>query len=369
MPLKTAGSLPAYMKKRSKKEQERWMGIWNQTFRELGSETDAYNAANKAVNLSREEMREAPVTCVLSSIFPDVDAAGVYQVQVIRSGFTLRNFQGLDYDIEIANCDLADAVRNFRSSSLKPFLDYNHAITRKDVKPGDQEAIGWMRDLWIETLDGVRLEPKEAESSKEKVLVLRAEYEITDAVAAEKIKDKKYAFYSPTWYPIYLNEETGEYQGMTVVGGAATNRPYINGMEGFVAIAQAGIGPIELATLLPHASLCVVAPVGIEAPEAVKALDSMGYKIDSMDYGTYRIRTVDEQDMVKKLEALTAAGFTVTSFYQGYIENQKRDGKETSGSEVVSGSEAAAPGIGKYPLEAERIERPTLERDLPHADN
>lgn len=237
MPLMTAGTLPAYVKKRSKKEQERWISIFNQAFTSDGNEAEAFKAANGALNLA-DAVGHDPIQCFVSDVFPDADAKGLYTVQVMRTGLW-KDFQGKGYDEDITNADLAEAVRNFRNCSLKPFLDYNHAITRKDVKPGDQIAIGWMRDMWIETLEGKRLEPQEAEESTEKVLVLKAEYEVTDAAAHEKIKSKQYALFSPTWHPVYKNEETGKLQGMTIIGGAATNIPYFNGMQGFVQVSAA----------------------------------------------------------------------------------------------------------------------------------
>jgi hypothetical protein len=360
MPLMSAGSLPAYVKKRNKKDQERWASIWNETFRTVGSEAEAYRAANGALNLAVADRKFAPVTCVASDVFPDADAKGLYTVQVMRTGLW-KDFQGKGYDMQIANADLADAVRNFRNSSLKPFLDYNHAITRDDVPTGEQVAIGWMRDMWVETLDGTKLEPDQAEKSEEKVLVLRATYEVTDEDANAKIAAKQYALFSPTWYPIYENEETGEYQGLTIIGGAATNIPFFNGMDGFTALAASRDGLHQLAKMLPKASLSVVAPAGMEVTAAVQTLDGMGYKIDSMDYGSYRLRCDDEGDMGERFAALEKAGFAVTQFYQGYIESQKRDVKEPTAGDGSKTEQAEATGI----FELTRVEagaQPGLER-------
>jgi len=321
MPFASLDQIPPYVKVRSRKEQHQWMAIWNSVFRKTGSEKQAYMAANGAVNLSRDEIHgEPPITCFASCVFPDWEAAGSYEVQVMRTGLWKDH---PEYgDILITNGDLAEAVRNFRSSSLKPFLDYNHAITARDVKPGDQEAIGWMANMWIENLDGETLEPAQAEEAKDGVLVLKAQYEV-NAEANEKIREKKYALFSPTWYRIYQNEETGEYQGMTVIGGAATNVPYFNGMQGFIAIANSRVEARAMQNMLPQAMLNVTPPEDMEFPDAVKALVGLGYDIveyceDDDGEDVYRIRSTESEDMVSRAAALEAAGFDVEYFCQGY---------------------------------------------------
>jgi hypothetical protein len=326
--------VPGYVKKRSKKDRQRWMAIWNKVFREGGSESDAFKAANGALNLSAADARGKPIVCVSSSVFPDWDAAGVYQVQVLRTGkWPDHPTRG---DLVVTNEDLADAVRNFRGSSLKPFLDYNHAITDRDVKPGDQDAIGWMRDMWIEDLEGNKLEPDDAESSKEKVLVLKAEYEV-NAEANEKIKEKKYALYSPTWYPAgtFMNSETGEYQGLTVVGGAATNIPYIDGMEGFIAIAAEQKHAVIMAEMMRLAQLNVAVPHGVSVEESVAAFKAMG--LTSKWVGEYEacLKVPDDADIVKVMGDLSGAGYRVTYFSQDPVEYAKRIGKKAAEAEVT----------------------------------
>lgn len=234
---KSIDELPEFVRaKLDRKDQKKYAGIANETFRKTGKHFAASSAANKAFGLDSESVQAPPIINFASSVFPEWDAAGVYKVQILATG-TWPNHP-LYGDIVLENDDLAEAVRNFRGTPLKVFLDYNHAITDRSAAPGDKDAIGWMADMWIEDLEGNVIEPDAAERSQEKVLLLFGKYEV-NAEANEKIKDKKYAFYSPTWYPsgAYFNEETGEYQTCTVVGGAATNRPYINGMKGFVAMA------------------------------------------------------------------------------------------------------------------------------------
>jgi phage I-like protein len=312
-------------------------------FRKTGSETEAFKQAYGAIKMDASgSQTSTPITCFASSVFPDWDAAAVYQVQIMRSGLWRDH---PEYgDIAISNADLATAVRNFRSSSLKPFLDYNHAISDREVKPGDKEAIGWMSDMWIETLDGTRLEPADAEKSKERVLVLKAEYEV-NADANEQIKQKKYAFFSPTWYSEYQNSETGELQGLTIIGGAATNIPFFTGMQGFVALVADRSQVKAMQDMLPKASMCVVSPADMEAADAVASLNAMGYKVDSFcpdQWGNdeFSIRSVDGGDMASMIGALEDAGFEVESFYQGYVESSKKIVDEV----VMKVEEAAKQG-------------------------
>lgn len=321
MPYSSIDALPPYVKKKTKKDQQRWMAIWNHTFQETGKESAAYKKANGALNLSAADMND-PIEWLTSCVFPDWEPAGVYSVQVLRSGVWPGHPKYGDITVE--NSDLADAVRNFRGSSRKPFLDYNHGIT-SGTTPEDQEAIGWMREMWIETLNGDRLEPDEAEKSAETVLILMAEYEVNED-ANERIKTKAYAFFSPTWLRTYVNEETGEVQGVTVLGGAATNIPFLNGMKGFVAIANSQAEARTMADMLPKASLCVVTEGDAPMSEVVKTLESLGYTINSAypaPYGDgmqYQVTAGDSGDMEQRFKALEDAGFEVTSFYQGYTE-------------------------------------------------
>lgn len=383
--------LPAYVKRKPDKEQLRWMGIWNKTFRDTASEADAYKTANGALNLSREDVNMEPITCFVSCVFPDWEASGKYQVQLMRTG--LWKDHPSYGDILIENADLADGVRNYRNSSLKPFLDYGHAITKKDpnIRPADRVACGWMADMWIETLDGTRLEPDEAEKSEERVLVLKGIYEVNEE-ANVKFQKKEFALFSPTWYPIYQNEETGELQGMTVIGGAATNTPHFNGMQGFVAIANSREEARAMSEMLPKASLTVNAPETMSVVDAVGALDGLGFKVDSMDYGTYRIRTVDSGDMTATMKGLEDSGFTVTCFYQGWVENEsviekaetapakkaakKRDAKSSKATatkgatddgttqQAEAEAEVQKPS-GKFEIECGRaLDRPQVERVL-----
>jgi hypothetical protein len=270
MPLfQDIATLPRYVKRRSKEEQERWMSIWNDTFTAENSENAAYRAANGALSLSvpwesfrshAEETRTFPlVKCFVSDVFPDWDAAGIYQVQVMRTGLWKDH---PEYgDILITKDDLVDAVRNYRDFPRKLFLDDDHGITDPSGSANPGKSFGWVRDLWIETHSGERLEPEAVKESKATGFVLRAEYEVNEHGNAW-LKDKTKALYSPTFAPVYYNKETGEIQGMTLLGGAMTNTPYFDGMDGFTAVAATDPVAKALRTKIgPHSANTVTTTV------------------------------------------------------------------------------------------------------------
>lgn len=319
MPFSDIGELPYFVRKnRTKSEQRKWLSIFNETLKDTGSETAAFKAANGALNLSAEESREEAITCFASDVFKDAEASGLYKVQALRTGLWKEHPK---YgDILIDNEDLAEAVRNFRNSSRKVFLDYNHGITSAPASDVEgNKAIGFARDMYIETLSGERLEPEEAEKSKEKVLCLFIEYEILDEEDNENLRKKKYALYSPTFFRVFRNEETGEWQGCTIVGGAATNIPYFNGMEGFVALTRALAGQAEeFSKMFPRAYVSLYKPQGMKLSDAVAKLDAMGFEVVSTNFENVSAYCREEQaDLYKKLEELEATGFDVNSFSQG----------------------------------------------------
>lgn len=329
MPYKDKSQLPSYVKRRNDKDQERWMTLWNDAFRKTGSETDAFHAANNALSLSvrrpswaslraaaERDRTFVPVECFVSSVFPDWDASGIYKVQYVRTGIWREHYE---YgDIVITNEDLAESLRNYRHASRRPFLDDDHGITNPEMSEHPGVAFGWMKDYWVETLDGHRFEnPEEVAKSQELVLIAFAEYEVGEE-ANEWIKTKKKPLFSPTFHPFYKNKETGETQGMTVLGGAMTAIPYFDGMEQFVAVAASDGAVIRRMTAMyPNASLQVSMPGNMTHSTAAERLKRIGFEITSIEYWTLWIHATDGGDLSKRLGELEDAGFTVVCFYQG----------------------------------------------------
>lgn len=335
----TKSNLPAYVKRKSESDQERWLSIWNDVFRETGSETDAFKAANGALSLKvfgptfggvpspqwlslraeANDRRYMIAEFFVSSVFPDWDASGVYRVQYVRTGLWREHAQ---YgDIVITAADLAEAMRNYRNASRKPFLDDDHGITNPELSNNPGVAFGWMRDFWVEDLNGKRYDTAdEIESATERVLIAFAEFEVNEQ-ANEWIKNKQKPLFSPTFYPWYQNKETGKLQGMTILGGAMTAIPYFDGMEHFVTVAASGLSVARTLTeMYPMASMQLAVPNGMSMSDAVERLRKLGYEVRQIEYWTVWVSATEGGNLSDKLGELEAAGFSVSCFYQGVMQ-------------------------------------------------
>lgn len=341
----TKSNLPAFVKRKSESDQDRWLSIWNDVFRDTGSETDAFKAANGALSLNigrrgsglfdlrhvakpswmslrdvgEYQHRFVVAEFFVSSVFPDWDAAGVYKVQYIRTGLWREH---AEYgDIVITAADLAEAMRNYRNASRRPFLDDDHGITNPELSNNPGVAYGWMRDFWVEDLNGKRYDTAdEIESATEHVLIAFAEFEVNEQGNAW-IKNKEKPLFSPTFFPWYQNKETGKLQGMTILGGAMTAIPYFDGMEHFVTVAASGLSVARTLTeMYPMASLQVAIPTGMSMSTAVERLVGLGYDIRQIEFWTVWINAASGGNLSDKLEELESAGFTVSCFYNGVMQ-------------------------------------------------
>lgn len=152
--------------------------------------------------------------------FPETFEGQKARVQVFRTGSWVHPTYG---DLEITKEDLTKAVDNFMNTDRALVVDYDHG-TDVGVTPEDRKAAGWIRELEIKELaDG------EAE--------LWALFDATDK-AYEYIKNGEYRLFSPTWNPNFENKESGKPQGMTLLRGALTNSPFIDGMHPAVAMNE-----------------------------------------------------------------------------------------------------------------------------------
>lgn len=120
-------------------------------------------------------------------------------------------------EVPITRDDLARMFANFKSGAhpIKPVqlpIDYEHLSTKKDRKPGDGEAAGWFEDLDLRS-DGLEL------------------WGLVEWVgdAKEKIKAKKYRYFSPTFHPNWVGLNSSKELGPTLIGGALTNYPTLPG--------------------------------------------------------------------------------------------------------------------------------------------
>lgn len=121
-------------------------------------------------------------------------------IQIARTGKFLGGKLVLDKEY------LASLKKNFDAGvrGIDIYADFNHE------KHG---ASAWYRELELRE-DGTRLFGKMAWTPKGKAAV----------------EDKDFRYFSPSIDPNYLNEETGERFGPTLIGGGLTNQPVIKGM-------------------------------------------------------------------------------------------------------------------------------------------
>lgn len=329
MPYSSWKDAPPHVKKRGKQAAERWVAAWNGAFEKYNDEQKAFAIANSVIAARVPE--GATWSAQASDVFADWDPAGKYSVEYIRSGYW-EDFNGQG-EVFVTNADLADAVEAFDSwkamegwatDKRRPFLDYNHGITRPKMSHRPNEAAGWMVDAWIEDMDGKRVTVADART-REDVLRIRAVYEVT-ADANEDIKQKRFGLFSPTFVPSGVNEATGEAWKFQIVGGALTNIPFFEGLEAFSPMMASGRAAraFALGATTARADSCLT----IRCP-------------------------VEISDLESKLAALEKLGFEIESFYQGprpYAMAQRGSATEEKSAEA-GGGKADSEGSGIYEIE------------------
>lgn len=114
--------------------------------------------------------------------------------------------------------DLGRIKRGFDRSKRALVLDYDHG-TDTGTTPEERKAAGWIESLDVEgdtLVATVRLTPQ----------------------AERYVRNGEYRLFSPTWTPHFKDKETGEDRGITLLRGALTNSPYIDGMMPCVALSE-----------------------------------------------------------------------------------------------------------------------------------
>jgi phage I-like protein len=107
-------------------------------------------------------------------------------------------------------------------------VDYNHSMDI-NASPNEQKAAGYLKDLKLE-LDG----------DIERVFAF---IEFTPK-AAEGIRNKEWAWFSISEVSNFTDQKTGKDVGNTLLGGALTNRPFVNDLM-----------PIQLSDLRPSKAM------------------------------------------------------------------------------------------------------------------
>lgn len=147
--------------------------------------------------------------------FPDTFEGKPARLQVFKVGKWKHPSYG---DIEVSAEDLETIVKNFEATGRAVVLDYDHGTDTSETPEG-RKAAGWLRNL---SVDGESL---------------WGDFDLTEE-AHEYVTNGEYRFFSPTWVSSFANKETGEDQGVTLLRGALTNNPFIDGMHPAVALSE-----------------------------------------------------------------------------------------------------------------------------------
>lgn len=150
-------------------------------------------------------------------VFPDAFEGQKVRVQVFKVG----EWQHPSYGpITVTREDIERMVSNFNATDRALVVDYDHG-TDMGMTPEQSKAAGWIRELVVED-DGN---------------TLWAVFDATED-GAEYVRKGEYRFFSPTFVPEFTNKETGEPQGFTLLRGALTNNPFIDGMHPAVPLSE-----------------------------------------------------------------------------------------------------------------------------------
>ena len=135
------------------------------------------------------------------------------EIQILRTGTFHHPFYG---KFTITDDTLQHMVANYGTvrpkSPTQMVVDFEHLSTGDVVDPMQGRAAGWF--VSVRTEEGK----------------LFATVSWTDE-AAEAIKEKKFQFISPEFSLNYIDKESGEDVGPTILSAALTNRPFLEGME------------------------------------------------------------------------------------------------------------------------------------------
>ena len=171
-------------------------------------------------------------------------------------------------DVEINAEDIQRMFDNFASGVHPPKpqelpVDFEHLSVKKDRKPGDGIAAGWIQDVELRE-DGTQL---------------WALVDWTDD-AREKIRKKQYKGFSPLFHPNWRAHGKGQV-GMTLLGGALTNYQTIPSCVVTCSLDPADVRRLATATDLPYGDR------ETRVREALTAKFPIQYKAGEPDYTSY----------------------------------------------------------------------------------
>lgn len=133
-------------------------------------------------------------------------------IQVAKVGSFVHMEQG---KVEITPVMLNEMVENAKQFNAAP-IDYDHLSLKpkKDRRPEDCEAAGWTTDQY---------ELRDSGNTLWAMIDWTLE-------AAQKIRAKKFRYFSPTYAKNYFSHDNGKPIGARLLGGGLTNYPFLQGM-------------------------------------------------------------------------------------------------------------------------------------------
>jgi len=124
-------------------------------------------------------------------------------------------------EMEITSDDIAEFHRNFKDGvrlDLRITAGHDNGMSG-----GELPAIGWFKELYDRGVKG-----------------LWAYVEWTDE-GKKLLTDRAFKYFSPEFYQVYQDPETGEKRENVLVGGALTNSPYFKELTPVVAFSEPSI--------------------------------------------------------------------------------------------------------------------------------
>lgn len=151
-------------------------------------------------------------------------------------------------------------------------------------KRGETEAVGWITALDNMGQDGKTSTPDELWAAVE-----------FNSLGQELVKDKRYAYISPTYHPNYA-DEGGRTYGTTMVGVALTNRPFLD--MACISLSHAGTAVMETTS---------------DSPRQMPTLNVTKELLTALGVAEDKVPTIlDAADPAAALAAATAAKPTPT---------------------------------------------------------
>ena len=224
---------------------------------------------------------------------------------------------------------------NFKNDLLghELAIDYQHSTGNPNVPPEKNGlAAGWVKDMKIE---GDRL------------------YIFVDWLkeAAEAIKSGAWKYFSPTFDPEHNSKETGKAVGITLLGGALTNTPFLTDLD-----------PVLLSENIT---------AELEAKAIIYKLNNIITKEPSMELGKLTPEALAVfADVFDKTEGeLTAKLEEAFKSASAYVPEEKKE--EPPAEEIPEAKEASEPSEAEKILASENagLKRQLKEKEIKETIN